>query len=111
MAPRRERCGSRSTPRSDPTRSVTTGRSRAADAVAASRPRIVGVGAFPSARRARVVWAGLDDRSGRMAGLAFAIDAALAAEFRPESRPFRAHLTVARSDPPLELPETFGATA
>src|SRR5207245_2826622 len=74
------------------------------------RTGIVGVGAFPSARRARVVWAGLDDRSGRMAGLALAIDAALAAEFRPETRPFQAHLTVARSDPPLELPETFGAT-
>ena len=81
----------------------------AAAGIAAFRTRIVGVGAFPSARRARVVWAGLDDRSGRLAGLALAIDAVLAAEFRPETRPFRAHLTVARSDPPLELPDTFGA--
>jgi 2'-5' RNA ligase len=69
---------------------------------------VTGVGAFPSNRRARVVWVGLDDRAGRMAELALALDAALASEFRPETRPFTAHLTVARSDPPLSLPEGFG---
>jgi 2'-5' RNA ligase len=70
-----------------------------------------GLGAFPSARRARVVWAGLDDDEGAMGRLAGALDAALAAEFAPESRAFHPHLTVARSDPPLALPGEFADTA
>jgi 2'-5' RNA ligase len=73
--------------------------------------RMAGVGAFPSARKARVLWAGLDDRRGRMAELAHAIDAALAPEFTPEHRAFRPHLTVARSDPAIVLPDAFEETA
>jgi RNA 2',3'-cyclic 3'-phosphodiesterase len=71
--------------------------------------RLTGVGAFPSPGRARVLWAGLDDESGRMAGIASSLDDALAREFRAEAREFRAHLTVARSEPPLRLPAGFGA--
>jgi 2'-5' RNA ligase len=70
--------------------------------------RLSGLGSFPSPRRARVVWAGLDDGAGAMAGIAGALDEALAREFRAERRAFRPHLTVARSDPPLRLPESFG---
>lgn len=70
---------------------------------------VSGVGSFPSRRRGRVLWAGLDD-GGRIADLAGAIDDALAEEFPPESRPFHAHLTVARSDPPLSLPPAFVET-
>jgi len=69
-----------------------------------------GVGAFPSPARARVLWAGLDDRPGRMAGLALALDAAFAPAFRPEVRGFRPHLTVARCDPPAHLPATLAET-
>lgn len=65
--------------------------------------RLLGIGAFPSARRARVLWAGLDDREGGLARLAGALDDALAREFRPEKRAFTAHLTVARFDPPVPL--------
>ena len=72
--------------------------------------RLDGLGAFPSTRRARVVWVGLDDRAGRMAELVHALDASLAAEFRSETRPFTPHVTAARSEPPIALPETFGAT-
>jgi 2'-5' RNA ligase len=72
--------------------------------------RLTGVGAFPSARRARVLFAGLDDRGGRMAELAQDLDAALAHEFKPENRSFRPHLTVARSDPAIALPDAFGET-
>jgi RNA 2',3'-cyclic 3'-phosphodiesterase len=61
------------------------------------------IGVFPGGRRARVLWSGLDDGAGAMAGLAAALDDALAREFRPESRAFTAHCTVARSDPPLTL--------
>jgi 2'-5' RNA ligase len=73
--------------------------------------RVLGVGAFPSVRRARVLWTGLDDRGGRIAELAQALDGALAHEFKPENRAFRAHLTVARSDPAIALPDAFGETA
>ena len=69
--------------------------------------RLRGLGSFPSARRARVLWVGLDDGGGAMAELAQALDGALAREFKPENRAFSAHLTVARSDPPVELPESF----
>jgi 2'-5' RNA ligase len=69
--------------------------------------RLTTLGAFPSPGRARVLWAGLDDRAGRMAEVAHALDAALAREFKPETRAFSPHLTVARSDPPLRLPDGF----
>ncbi|HEX9123439.1 MAG TPA: RNA 2',3'-cyclic phosphodiesterase [Actinomycetota bacterium] len=65
--------------------------------------RVEGIGAFPSARRARVLWAGLDDGDGRIGGLASDLDAALASEFEPEKRAFTPHLTVARFDPPVAL--------
>jgi 2'-5' RNA ligase len=61
--------------------------------------RVTGLGAFPSARRARVLWAGLDDPGGRMAALAADLQGALGKEFEPEKRAFTAHLTVARFDP------------
>ena len=80
-------------------------------AVAAEHPafqtRLLALGAFPSPGRARVVWAGLEDRGDRMSALAQALDASLAREFEPEKRSFRPHLTVARSEPPLRLPEDF----
>lgn len=82
----------------------------AAASCGAFETKLDGVGAFPSLRRGRVLWAGLDDRPGRMAEVALALDAALASEFAPETRSFTAHLTVARSDPPLPLPETFADT-
>jgi 2'-5' RNA ligase len=69
-----------------------------------------GVGAFPSPARARVLWVGLDDGPGRMAGLALALDAAFAPAFRPEVRAFRPHLTVGRCDPPAQLPAAFAET-
>lgn len=75
------------------------------------RTRLTEVGAFPSAGRARVLWAGLDDRPGRLAEIAHALDALLATEFKPETRAFSPHLTVARSDPPLRLDEGVVGTA
>lgn len=86
---------------------------RVAGVAAAHRPfrvRLDGIGAFPSPRRARVLWAALDDPQGALRSLARALEEALEAEFPPERRDFTAHLTVARSDPPLVLPEGFAAT-
>jgi 2'-5' RNA ligase len=81
---------------------------------AASAPfesRAVSLGAFPSPRRARVLWAGLEDPDGRMGALAAALDGALAKEFDPEKRAFTAHLTVARFEPAVPLGEDLTAAA
>jgi len=75
--------------------------------VVAFTTNLTGLGAFPSPKAARVVWAGLDDRSGRMAVLALAVDAVLADAFAPSTRPFTPHLTLARADPPARLPASF----
>lgn len=64
---------------------------------------LTSVGAFPGGRRARVLWAGLDDTDGRLSAIAGALDDAFADEFPPETRAFAPHCTVARSDPPLRL--------
>lgn len=65
--------------------------------------RVEGLGAFPNGRKARVLWAGLDDADGRLERLAAALDEALAREFAPEKRAFTPHLTVARFDPPAPI--------
>jgi 2'-5' RNA ligase len=83
---------------------------RVGEAAAACAPfdtRLTALGAFPERGKARVLWAGLDDADGRMTAVVGALDAALAREFAAETRAFSPHVTVARSDPPLALPEGF----
>lgn len=59
--------------------------------------RIHGLGAFPSAGRPRVVWAGVTDGASQMTELARRVDAALAAlGFAPDDRPFSPHVTLGR---------------
>lgn len=89
---------------------VRTQAGEVAASCAAFDAGLTGLGAFPSRGRARVLWVGLDDDAGRVTALVDALDAALAADFPPESRSFHPHLTVARSDPPLALPEAFAQT-
>jgi 2'-5' RNA ligase len=67
--------------------------------------RLTGIGAFPSANRARVLWAGLDDAAGSFGPMVKQLDELLAADFVAEKRPFTPHLTVARIDPPRRLSE------
>ena len=81
-----------------------------ADRTPAFEACVLGLGAFPSTDRARVLWAGLDDDPGTIGGLAAAVQSALAHEFPPEPRPFLAHLTVARSNHALALPPAFAQT-
>jgi RNA 2',3'-cyclic 3'-phosphodiesterase len=64
-----------------------------------------GFGGFPSPTKARVLWAGIDDPSGSTAELAARLGGALAGDFVPEKRAFHAHLTIARADPPLAVPD------
>jgi 2'-5' RNA ligase len=75
----------------------------------AFRARLSGVGAFPSARRARVVWVGVEGRHGELAALARSIDRALEFGFPREERPFSPHLTLARLKEQARLPDELAA--
>ena len=70
-----------------------------------------GLGAFPSTRRARVLWVGLDDADGSLGRLAAGVQESIAAEYPPDRRPFSPHVTVARCDPPVALAMPEGAPA
>ena len=72
-----------------------------AQAAAASRPvdaRYVGLGAFPEAGRARVVWAGIrEEPAGALRALARDVGARLGPlGFPPEARDWSAHVTLGR---------------
>ncbi|HVY40142.1 MAG TPA: RNA 2',3'-cyclic phosphodiesterase [Polyangia bacterium] len=58
-----------------------------------------GMGAFPSARRANVIWAGVDDPSGGLQKAAALVEtvAGAAGVGERETRPFRGHVTVGRA--------------
>ncbi len=60
--------------------------------------RLEELGAFPSARRARILWVGIGAGSDRLRSLAADLDAALAPlGFEPEKRPYTPHLTLGRT--------------
>ena len=62
----------------------------------------VGVGVFPHARRATVLWLGVRDPTGGLARLQRAVEAGLALEgFPPEGRLFFPHVTLGRWREPL----------
>ncbi|HWL65082.1 MAG TPA: RNA 2',3'-cyclic phosphodiesterase, partial [Actinomycetota bacterium] len=64
------------------------------------------LGSFPSKRRMRVLWVGLDDPTGLLAALAGCLSDRLAPlGFEAEERGFSAHLTVARFKQPERLDE------
>lgn len=66
------------------------------------------LGAFPRERRARVLWAGIDDPSGLLPTLARDLgDRLRAVGYEPEDRAYTAHLTIARlKEPrPVSLPD------
>ena len=63
-----------------------------------------GLGAFPSPRRARVLWAGIDDPAALLPSLSLGLGLALqAVGYEPEEREYTAHLTLARFKTPRPL--------
>jgi len=63
-----------------------------------------GMGAFPSVRRARVVWAAITTGAAELVCLAASVDAAFAPlGFPAEQRPFTAHITLGRVRSPRGL--------
>ena len=61
--------------------------------------RLAGAGAFPDPSRPRALWLGIADGAPELATLARALNTALVDRgWSPDDRPFRPHLTVARSD-------------
>lgn len=58
-----------------------------------------GLGVFPDARRPSVLWVGLEEPSGALAGLQAGVSQALSALVEPERRRFEPHLTLARIRP------------
>jgi 2'-5' RNA ligase len=103
-------------PRLAPTSGAMAGVAAATPPVAI---RLAGAGSFPARGRPRALWVGLDRGSEALADLAHSLDAALVeAGWPAETRPFRAHLTLARCDGlasgPLvarRLAEALGADA
>jgi RNA 2',3'-cyclic 3'-phosphodiesterase len=68
------------------------------------------LGAFPNARRARILWLGVGRGGERLSELAaVAEDAARSAGFAPEAKRFKPHLTLARIDPPQAISALLAA--
>jgi len=77
---------------------------RAAEGVKRGSARLVGLGAFPTPRRARVLWAGVDDVDGTLEHAAARLRRSLdRAGFPVESRRFVPHLTLCRFREPVDL--------
>lgn len=84
---------------------------RAIDIVADGQRRsevvLGGGGAFPSRARPRVLWLGISAGGEQLERMAHAVSVELVRlGWPPEGRPFRAHLTVARTD---AIPHAIGA--
>lgn len=76
----------------------------ASPTVPAGAARLGGIGAFPNARRARVVWVGVTEGGDLFTALAREVGERLAPlGHEPEDRPFHAHLTIARLKTPADV--------
>ena len=80
--------------------------------IAPFRIQLRGLGAFPRARKATVLWIGVVGGADGLATLAATSEsAAQAAGMVPEERPYHAHLTVARIRPPADVTELLATTS
>lgn len=68
------------------------------------------MGAFPRAKSATVLWVGVAKGQTRLEEVAAVVEEAVqAAGFEAEDRPFRAHLTLSRIRPPVDVTELIGS--
>lgn len=73
-------------------------------AVKPFRLRLGELGAFPSPRKASVLWLGVGGDTGSLEAVAAECEAAaVGAGFEPEGRPFHPHLTLSRIRPPRDV--------
>jgi RNA 2',3'-cyclic 3'-phosphodiesterase len=73
-------------------------------AVRTGELRFGGAGAFPNARRGRVLWLGLREGAEWLTQLAAAVGVLLSSLGHvPEARPYHGHLTLARTKAPTDL--------
>lgn len=71
-----------------------------------------GLGAFPRAKRARIVWLGVDEGARRLISVAESVELVVRrAGFPPEERPFKPHLTLSRIEPTRSVVEVLTAQA
>ena len=69
---------------------------------------VADLGSFPSARRIRVLWVGLEDPQALLSGAARDLDQAFEPlGFASEARPFTPHVTLARFKVPVRLEEAL----
>src|SRR5690349_20746137 len=81
----------------DGLRRVTEAAREAAAEIPRFEAELGGAGAFPNARRARVIWLGMRSGAEPLTGLAGALERALDQRgFAPDGRKFAAHLTLGR---------------
>lgn len=80
--------------------SIEAGVGRAVAGARAVRSRLLDVGAFPSMKRARVLWVGIEDPGGVLAALAERIGSECGLE---DDRPLHPHLTLARFKVPASI--------
>jgi RNA 2',3'-cyclic 3'-phosphodiesterase len=74
--------------------------------------RLAGLGAFPKAADARVLWLGVAEGSERFRQLAALVNAACTdAGLESDERPYAPHLTLSRFDPPRDLRELLHGNA
>jgi 2'-5' RNA ligase len=89
----------------------------AVETVAAAAPgpipiELSGAGTFPSGRRPRTLWIGVSDGVDALTALAAQAESALVGVgWSPDDRPFRPHLTLARSDGVAAGPSVAGRLA
>ena len=71
-----------------------------------------GLGAFPSAARPRIIWAGVADGAAALAAVAAQVERSLSPlGFPPEDRAFSAHVTLGRVRTPRRNPRLAAALA
>jgi 2'-5' RNA ligase len=72
--------------------------------------RFDGLGAFPRAKRARIIWLGVTDGAQQLISLAESVEsAARRSGFAAEARPFKPHLTLTRVEPPRAVSDILNS--